>query len=206
MSRFSDASRLAAQYRVGRVLLAGDAAHIHFPAGGQGLNLGVQDAANLGWKLAAALNGFDDVLGTYEPERRAVGAAVLDNVAAQNGLIPQSRAGRALRALFTTLAELPEVSHRLSGLVSGLAVRYPAPPHAHPLTGTRLPDFRLPGDAWASTLFHTGHHVLLTTPGADLSGLPAVPGPLSTTDLPTLPFASAALVRPDGYFAWLPVT
>ncbi|WIX79484.1 FAD-dependent monooxygenase [Amycolatopsis carbonis] len=206
MSRFSDASRLAAHYRVGHVLLAGDAAHIHFPAGGQGLNLGVQDAANLGWKLAAALNGFADVLDTYEPERRAVGAAVLDNVAAQNGLIPQTRAGRALRALFTTLADLPEVSHHLSGLVSGLAVRYPAPPHAHPLTGARLADFRLPDGSWASTLFHRGHHVLLTTPGADLSGLPPVPGPLSTTDLPALPLAPAALIRPDGYFAWLPVT
>ncbi|WP_326568606.1 FAD-dependent monooxygenase [Amycolatopsis rhabdoformis] len=204
-SRFSDASRLAAQYRVGRVLLAGDAAHIHFPAGGQGLNLGIQDAANLGWKLAAALHGFDDVLDTYESERRPVATAVLDNVAAQHGLLPQNPSARALRALFTTLADLPEVSHHLSGLVSGLAIHYPAPTATHPLTGTRLPDFPLPDGTWASTLFHPGHHVLLTTPGADLSSLPTVPGPLSTTDLPTLPFGPAALVRPDGYFAWLPL-
>ncbi|MFI5614596.1 FAD-dependent monooxygenase [Amycolatopsis sp. NPDC051903] len=205
LSRFSDASRLAARYRTGRVLLAGDAAHIHFPAGGQGLNLGVQDAMNLGWKLAAAVRGDSSVLDSYETERRAVGAAVLENVAAQNGLIPQSTSSRALRALFTTLADLPDVSRHLSGLVSGLAIHYPAPADAHPLTGARLPDFRLPDGSWASTLFHAGHHVLLRTPGADLSALPHVPGPLSTTDLPALPFPSAAaLLRPDGHFSWLP--
>ncbi|MGW4486722.1 FAD-dependent monooxygenase, partial [Amycolatopsis sp. NPDC004368] len=186
-SRFSDAARLAARYRCGRVLLAGDAAHIHFPAGGQGLNLGIQDAMNLGWKLAAALRGFEDVLDTYESERRPVASAVLDNVAAQSALIPRTPATRALRTLFTSLAELPSVSHHLSGVISGLAVRYPAPPGTHPLTGARLPDFRLPTGSWSSTLFHSGHHVLLTTPTANLSALPTIPGPLSTTDLPALP-------------------
>nr|WP_304503255.1 FAD-dependent monooxygenase [Amycolatopsis sp. FDAARGOS 1241] len=160
LSRFSDAAR----YRTGRALLAGDAAHIHFPAGGQGLDLDVQDAMNLGWQLAAAIRGDTSVLDTYEPERHTVGAGVLENVAAQNGLISRSTSSRAVRALFTTPADLPDVSRHLSGLVCGLAVRYPGPGGAHPLTGTRLPGFPLPGGSRASTLFHSNHHVLFGTP------------------------------------------
>lgn len=133
-SRFSDAARQAECYRVDRVLLAGDAAHIHFPAGGQGLHLGVQDAMNLGWKLAATVQGWADasLLDTYESERHPVGAQVLENVAAQLGLTPRSREAVALCALFTELAALPEVSRHLSGMVSGLRIRYTTHGTAHP--------------------------------------------------------------------------
>ena len=197
-SRFSDDSRLAAKYRVGRVLLAGDAAHIHFPAGGQGLNLGVQDAMNLGWKLAAELRGRapSGLLDTYESERRTVAAGVLQNVGAQNALIPVTPDQLALRTLFRDLTALPEVQHHLSGLVSGLAIRY-AQEDAHAAAGARLPDFPL-GNGFASDLFHSGKFVLLTTtptapphPEVVVVEVPALPWP----DLTTL------LVRPDGYVA-----
>lgn len=198
-SRFADDSRIAERYRVGRVLLAGDAAHIHFAAGGQGLNLGVQDAMNLGWKLAAALHGRAPagLLDTYESERRPVAARVLDNVAAQSALIPTSAEQGALRALVTELAALPEVQHHLSGLVSGLDVCYPASPGAHPATGTRLPDFELE-DGYASDLFHSGRFVLLTTRPA-----PAPHPEVTVAVVPRLPWpgVTRALIRPDGYVA-----
>ncbi|GHG37585.1 MULTISPECIES: FAD-dependent monooxygenase [Amycolatopsis] len=197
-SRFSDDSRLAANYRVGRVLLAGDAAHIHFPAGGQGLNLGIQDAMNLGWKLAAELRNraAPGLLDTYEQERRQVAADVLDNVAAQNALIPTTPNQLALRALFRDLAALDQVQHHLSGLVSGLAIHY-ATTESHPAAGTRLPDFQTP-QGYASTLFHKGTWVLLTKTPAD------TPHPeVLVAETPNLPHPNAErlLVRPDGYIA-----
>ncbi len=144
-SRFSDDSRLAASYRVNRVFLAGDAAHTHFPAGGQGLNLGIQDAMNLGWKLAAHVHNQapTTLLDTYEAERHPVAEKVLSNIAAQNALIPTTPNQQALRALFRNLTELPEVQHHLSGLVSGLDITYARNP-SHPAEGARLPDFPLP--------------------------------------------------------------
>lgn len=198
VSRFSDDSRLVAKYRVGRVLLAGDAAHIHFPAGGQGLNLGVQDALNLGWKLAADLRGRAPagLLDTYEAERRAVADRVLQNVAAQNALIPLTPDQLALRALFRDLTAIPEVQHKLSGMVSGLDIRY-GPEEAHPATGARLPDFPL-GNGFASDWFHSGKFVLLTkTPTA-------APHPeVVVAEVPDLPWPdlTMVLVRPDGYVA-----
>ncbi|WP_233223271.1 FAD-dependent monooxygenase, partial [Amycolatopsis sp. CA-128772] len=161
-SRFSDDSRLAETYRVGRVFLAGDAAHTHFPAGGQGLNLGIQDAMNLGWKLAAVTQNQapETLLATYEEERREVAEKVLANIAAQNALIPTTPNQLALRSLFRDLTALPEVQHHLSGMVSGLNITYKtAEPHP---SGTRLPDFPLP-NGHASDLFHNGNWVLLTT-------------------------------------------
>jgi len=198
ISRFSDDSRLAAKYRVGRVLLAGDAAHIHFPAGGQGLNLGVQDAMNLGWKLAAELRGHAPagLLDTYEAERRAVANGVLQNVAAQNALIPLTPDQLALRALFRDLTALPEVQHKLSGMVSGLDIRYGAT-ETHPAAGARLPDFRL-GEGFASGLFHSGKFVLLTKTPA------TAPHPeVVVAEVPELPWPdlTQVLVRPDGYVA-----
>ena len=190
-SRFSDDSRLASRYREGRVLLAGDAAHIHFPAGGQGLNLGIQDAMNLGWKLAAELRGRapEGLLDTYESERRPVAARVLENVAAQTGLAPVTPEQKALRALFTDLCALPEVQHHLSGMISGLDIAYGP-------EGVRMPDFKTP-TGWASSLFHEGTHVLLTTKPQ--------PAPPHTTVavVPELPWPNveSALVRPDGYVA-----
>lgn len=163
-SRFSDDSRLAANYRVGRVFLAGDAAHTHFPAGGQGLNLGIQDAMNLGWKLAATTRNQAPatLLDTYEAERRPVAQQVLDNVAAQNALIPTTPNQLALRALFRDLAEIPEVQHHLSGLISGLNITYKTQ-DPHPASGTRLPAIPTQ-NGQASTLFHKGNWVLLTKP------------------------------------------
>ncbi|QKV75999.1 FAD-dependent monooxygenase [Amycolatopsis sp. Hca4] len=197
-SRFSDDSRLAENYQVGRVLLAGDAAHIHFPAGGQGLNLGIQDAMNLGWKLAAELRGRAPagLLETYEAERRPVAQQVLDNVAAQNALIPTNPNQLALRALFRDLAAIPEVQHRLSGMVSGLNIKY-ANEDPHPAAGTRLPDFPT-RDGHASTLFHKGTWVLLTkTPQ------PKPHKEVLVAEVPELPYPDAErlLVRPDGYIA-----
>lgn len=209
-SRFSDAARQAERYRVGRVLLAGDAAHIHFPAGGQGLNLGVQDAMNLGWKLAATVNGWadDSLLDTYEAERHPVGAQVLENVAAQLGLTPRSREARALRALFTELAALPEVSRHLSGMVSGLGVRYTTHGTIHPLLGSRLIDQDLPtetGSVRPSTLFRTGDFVLLTTTPAHIEPAKSWSPNLTTQLVTELPWPSveAVLYRPDGYACWL---
>ncbi|MEV4148128.1 FAD-dependent monooxygenase [Amycolatopsis sp. NPDC049691] len=198
VSRFSDDSRLAAKYRVGRVFLAGDAAHVHFPAGGQGLNLGVQDAVNLGWKLAADLRGRAPagLLDSYEAERRAVASGVLQNVAAQNALIPLSPDQLALRALFRDLASLPEVQRKLSGMVSGLDIRY-ATEETHPAAGARLPDFAL-GNGFASDLFHSGKFVLLTKTPA------AAPHPeVVVAEVPELPWPdlTKVLVRPDGYVA-----
>ncbi|MBE8525165.1 FAD-dependent monooxygenase [Amycolatopsis sp. H6(2020)] len=197
-SRFSDDSRLAASYQVGRVLLAGDAAHIHFPAGGQGLNLGIQDAMNLGWKLAATVRNKvpQTLLDTYEAERRPVAKQVLDNVAAQNALIPTTPNQLALRALFRDLTALPEVQHHLSGLVSGLNIHY-ATTETHPAAGTRLPDFPLP-EGHASNLFHKGNWVLLTkTP------TPTPHTEVVVAEVPELPWPDLdkILVRPDGYIA-----
>ncbi|OXM49334.1 FAD-dependent monooxygenase [Amycolatopsis alba] len=214
-SQFSDAARQAEHYRVGRVLLAGDAAHIHFPAGGQGLNLGVQDAMNLGWKLAATVRGWagDDLLDTYEAERHPVGAQVLHNVAAQTGLIPRSHESRALRAVFADLAALPEVSRHLSGMVSGLGIRYATYGTSHPALGSRLTDQDVATEAGPlrpSTLFHNGDFVLLTTSPAHTDAARAqARSPRLTTQLVTsLPWPStdAVLYRPDGYACWVTPT
>ena len=198
-SRFSDDSRLAASYRVGRIFLAGDAAHTHFPAGGQGLNLGIQDAMNLGWKLAANIQNRAPkaLLDTYEQERRPVAEQVLQNVAAQTALIPASKEQLALRALLRDLAELPEVQHHLSGMVSGLSIKYPAPENAHPATGTRLPDFKTE-EGHASTWFHTGKFVLLTK-----EQTPTPHPEVLVKQVPKLPWPNLTkvLIRPDGYVA-----
>ncbi|MFE5566094.1 FAD-dependent monooxygenase [Amycolatopsis japonica] len=210
-SQFSDAARQAEHYRAGRVLLAGDAAHIHFPAGGQGLNLGVQDAMNLGWKLAATVRGWagDDLLDTYEAERHPVGAQVLHNVAAQLGLTPRSHSSRALRAVFADLAALPEVSKHLSGMVSGLGIRYTTHGTAHPALGSRLTDEDVAteeGPLRPSTLFRDGAFVLLTTTPAHIDAARAhARSPRLTTQLVTSlpwPAAEAVLYRPDGYACW----
>ncbi|MFG1643830.1 FAD-dependent monooxygenase [Amycolatopsis sp. NPDC049252] len=198
-SRFGDDSRLAASYKVGRVLLAGDAAHTHFPAGGQGLNLGVQDAMNLGWKLAAELRkrAPEALLDTYERERRPVAEAVVQNVAAQSALIPATPELLALRTIFRAMSELPETQHYLSGLVSGLSINYARKEDAHPATGTRLPDFKTK-EGRASTWFHKGTFVLLTTTPTEK------PHPeVKVAVTPTLPWPDLTriLVRPDGYLA-----
>ncbi|MGW5748530.1 FAD-dependent monooxygenase [Amycolatopsis sp. NPDC003861] len=197
-SRFSDDSRLAASYQVGRVLLAGDAAHIHFPAGGQGLNLGIQDAMNLGWKLAAELRNraAPGLLATYEAERRKVAQDVLQNVAAQNALIPTTPNQLALRALVRDLTALPEVQHHLSGMISGLDIQYPTT-ETHPPAGTRLPDFPLE-EGHASALFHKGNWVLLTKTPTQTPHKEVLVAEVTTLPWPNL---EKILIRPDGYIA-----
>lgn len=191
-SRFSDATRQIEHYRAGDVFFAGDAAHIHPPFGGQGLNLGVQDAFNLGWKMAAVLRGraSADLMETYHAERHPAGAWVLHITQAQRAF----RAPRpdpdvvALREVFTDLMRLPETNRYLAGLMSGLAHAYDVP-GAHPLAGHRVPGLD-------PSLFRSGRPVLL-----DLAGiLPSELGATRAEPVDGLP--AAVLVRPDGYAAW----
>ncbi|MFD7501742.1 FAD-dependent monooxygenase [Streptomyces sp. NPDC059850] len=210
-SRFSDATRQVERYREGRVLFAGDAAHIHAPLGAQGLNLGVQDAFNLGWKLAATVQGRAPagLLDSYHAERHPVAAQVCHHTSAQRVLADPrpSEDVAALREIFTDLMRLPDTNRYLSGLISGLALRYDVP-GAHPLTGHRVPDAELvtpAGPTRLSALFGAGHAVLL-----DVAGLVPddvrLPGRVdlvrakspAETDLG----AGALLLRPDGYVCW----
>ncbi|MFE5524052.1 monooxygenase [Streptomyces virginiae] len=180
LSRFGNATRLAAAYRSGRVLLAGDAAHIHFPAAGQGLNTGLQDAMNLGWKLAAQVRGWapPGLLDSYHAERHPVGRAVTENTEVQTLLaeLPlvarYRRPATALRGLFEELLEMPEVNRRLADRVSALGTAYPAArPDADPLIGRRMPDIGLsttgpagpadPGATRVYELLHRGGFALL---------------------------------------------
>ncbi|MEV4252338.1 FAD-dependent monooxygenase, partial [Spirillospora sp. NPDC049652] len=140
-SRFSDASRQVEDYRHGRVLLAGDAAHIHSPMGGQGLNLGVQDSFNLGWKLAAQVRGHAPahLLDTYNAERHPVAARVLANTRAQSLLLVAQEEHLALREIVAGLLAVPEANAVIAGMISGLDIGYELPGPAHPLLGRRLP-------------------------------------------------------------------
>ncbi|MET8545192.1 FAD-dependent monooxygenase [Kitasatospora sp. NPDC004799] len=209
LSRYGNATRLADEYRRGRVLLAGDAAHQHFPAGGVGMNVGIADAHNLGWKLAATLGGRagEGLLDTYDAERRPVGVDLTDTSRAQVALMTAfSPQGLDLRALLGEMIGVnPQLNKDLAERVSGLAVAYPpTDPAAHPVTGTRAPDLAL-GGTTLFALLTEGTHVLLDLTGAGAG--PAGPGlrvhaatpggaPASWSDV------RAALIRPDGYVAW----
>ncbi|SCE03134.1 2-polyprenyl-6-methoxyphenol hydroxylase [Streptomyces sp. BvitLS-983] len=205
ISRFGDATRQAERYRTGRVLLAGDAAHVHPPTGGQGLNLGVQDAFNLGWKLAAEVNGWapDGLLDSYHAERHPVGAAVLDNTRAQTELMNPGPGQRALRRLVAELMEFEEVNRHLIEKITAVAVRYDLG-GGHPLVGRRLRDVRL-GRGRLYELTHAGRGLLLDPAGrlsaggwADRVDHVVDTGPeLDELDVP------AALLRPDGHVAWV---
>ncbi|MEU6479073.1 FAD-dependent monooxygenase [Streptomyces sp. NPDC047017] len=213
LSRFGNAARQAAQYRSGRVLLAGDAAHMHFPAGGPGLNVGIQDATALGWRLAAVFHGSapDELLDTYHAERHPVGTELLMHTQAQAGLMTTySNEGHALRALLGQLiTTVPEFSLTLAERLSGLSVAYPPrEPDAHPLTGQRAPDLRFTSGVRLFELLRDGRHVLLDLTGE--SGAEAV-GPRTdvvfhsarlATPRPAWSAVRAALVRPDGHVAW----
>ena len=234
LSRVGNATRQAARYRAGRVLLAGDAAHIHYPAGGQGLNLGLQDATNLAWKLAADIHGWapPGLLDSYHDERYPVGLDVIDDSLAQCGLIANpSREGLALRDRFNRiLGDQPALAQDLARRLSGLAVRYPRParvgdptagqrgvdPATGPdLAGQRVPDLDL-RDAPAATIFglmHPARFVLLTlgapAPAAVPSGYATrLDVVTATLDRPHPPWAGVrtALIRPDGYLAWATTT
>jgi 2-polyprenyl-6-methoxyphenol hydroxylase-like FAD-dependent oxidoreductase len=163
LSRFGDATRLAQRYRSGRVLLAGDAAHVHPPMGGQGLNLGIQDAFNLGWKLAAALRGWapEGLLDSYEAERRPVAEDVLNSTRVQAELLSAEPGPRAVRRLLAELLGLEDVNRLLIEKITGIGIRYDVGPGGHPLLGRRLRDIGLrpaPGDEAGGRLSTAGEH------------------------------------------------
>jgi 2-polyprenyl-6-methoxyphenol hydroxylase-like FAD-dependent oxidoreductase len=198
-SRFSNATRQAQQYQVGRVFLAGDAAHVHPPTGGQGLNLGLQDAFNLGWKIAAVLGGADaTLLDTYHAERHPVGAAVVANTLAQAVLSLKDAPHQALRSIVADLLALPEANHEVTGMITGLGIDY----GGEGIVGTRLPDFDTP-TARAGEFFHDGNGVLFTV-GPPLE-IPATTPPVIQVKVTSLPWPDlkAVLVRPDGYVCWM---
>ncbi|MFJ4858343.1 FAD-dependent monooxygenase [Streptomyces sp. NPDC088730] len=211
LSRYGNATRLADQYRKGRVFLAGDAAHQHFPAGGVGMNVGIQDAANLAWKLAATLNGWAPagLLDTYHAERHPVGADLTATSRAQVALMTAfTPEGLGLRGLLARLiTTLPDLNDRLAAQVSSLDVTYPSTtPGDHPLTGTRAPDLTL-GDTGLFALLRVDRHLLLDLTGNGRLAGYARRGLHIHTATPYQPPAEftgirAVLVRPDGHIAW----
>jgi bifunctional hydroxylase/dehydrase len=219
LSAFGDATRQATYYRQGRVLLAGDAAHIHLPAGGQGMNASIQDSVNLGWKLAAAVHGWapPDLLDSYHTERHAVGERLLMNTQAQGLLFLSGTEMQPLRDLMTELIRFDEVAKRLIGMVSGLEIRYEMGTGTHPLLGLRLPNSKLitqPGVVQTYQMLHEGQGLLLDLaddgPLRDIASgwadrvavLRAQPVSTGPEDDDPLSGTSAVLVRPDGHVAW----
>jgi 2-polyprenyl-6-methoxyphenol hydroxylase-like FAD-dependent oxidoreductase len=218
ISRFTDMTRQAAAYRAGRVLLAGDAAHVHYPAGGQGLSLGVQDAVNLGWKLAQVVNGTspESLLDTYHDERHPVTARALRHTMAQTALQRQDARTKALGDLVSDLATIDEARKRLVGIVSGLDVHYDLG-EGHPLLGRRMPDldvvtadrtlrvFELLRDARPALLNLGEPNSFDITSWADRVPLidAEYTGPWELPVLGTVTAPTAMLIRPDGYVAWV---
>ncbi|MEV7170264.1 rifampin monooxygenase [Streptomyces sp. NPDC093224] len=203
LSRFGDATRLAERYRVGRVLLAGDAAHIHPPTGGQGLNLGVQDAFNLGWKLAAEVDGRapEGLLDSYHTERHPVAAAVLDNTRAQMQLMSTEPGPQAVRRLLAELMDFEEVNRHLIEKITAIGVRYDLG-EGHELLGRRMRDTELSDGRRLYALMHAGRGLLL-----DRTGRLSVDGRADrvdhVVDVVADPDVPAALLRPDGHVAWV---
>ncbi|GAO10893.1 putative monooxygenase [Streptomyces lydicamycinicus] len=201
LSRFGDATRQAELYRVGRALLAGDTAHIHPPAGGQGLNLGVQDAFNLGWKLAAAVNGWapEGLLDSYHAERHPVGAAVLDNTRAQITLLGTDPGATALRELFAKLMDFEEVNRYVTEMITAVGVRYDFG-EGHDLLGRRMRDVALKRGRLYG-LMHGGRGLLLDQTGRlSVTGwADRVDHVVDTSGELDVP---AVLLRPDGHVAW----
>ena len=225
ISRFTDMTRQAAAYRKGRVLLAGDSAHVHSPVGGQGLNIGVQDAVNLGWKLAQVVNGTspESLLDSYHAERHPVAARVLRNTMAQVALMRPDDRIEAARDTASELLSMDEPRKRFAAMMSGLDINYDFGEgrmidHApHPLLGRRMPDLDLVtanGPVRVFTLLHNARPVLLNfgepggidiTPWADrVQSIDAKYD--GTWELPvigTVTAPTAVLIRPDGYVAWV---
>jgi 2-polyprenyl-6-methoxyphenol hydroxylase-like FAD-dependent oxidoreductase len=218
ISRFTDMARQAATYRDRRVLLAGDAAHVHSPVGGQGLNTGVQDAVNLGWKLAQVVHGTspDGLLDTYHAERHPVAARVLRKTMAQTVLLRNDDRTEALRDTVSELLSMDEPRTRFAAMMSGLDIHYDLG-EGHPLLGRRMPDLDLvtaAGDVRVYALLHDARPVLLNL--GERRGVDVAPwtGRVQLLDaeyagaweLPVLgevPAPSAVLIRPDGHVAWV---
>jgi 2-polyprenyl-6-methoxyphenol hydroxylase-like FAD-dependent oxidoreductase len=218
LSRFTDTTRQAASYREGRVLLAGDAAHVHYPVGGQGLNVGMQDAVNLGWKLAQVVRGTspESLLDTYHAERHPVAARVLQNTMAQTALTRSDPRMDALRETVSELLGMDEPRRSVAAMIAGLDVRYDLG-DGHPLLGRRMPDLDLDtpdGPVRVFTLLHDVRPVLLDLGGP--SGRDLSPGKdrlrvigadaAGDWELPVVgrvTAPAAVLIRPDGYVAWV---
>ncbi|MFE0178428.1 rifampin monooxygenase [Streptomyces sp. NPDC059002] len=201
LSRFGNATRQAERYRDGRVFLVGDAAHIHPPTGGQGLNLGVQDAFNLGWKLAAAVNGWapDGLLDSYHAERHPVGARVLENTRAQITLLGTDPGATALRELFAKLMDFEEVNRYVTGMITAVDVRYDFGA-GHELLGRRMRDLELKRGRLYE-LLHEGRGLLLDQTGR-LSPEGWADRVDHVVDVSEQLDAPAVLLRPDGHVAW----
>lgn len=217
ISRFTDATRQAARYRDRRVLLAGDAAHVHSPVGGQGLNLGVQDAVNLGWKLAQVVRGTspDSLLETYHAERHPVAARVLESTMAQTALGRGDARMDAARAHFTELLQMDEPRRRFGAMMSGLDIHYDLG-SGHPLLGRRMPDLDLVTESGTDRVFRLLHDARpLFLDFGDRSGdlgpwadrvRRVVARSDASWELPVRGVVAAptgVLVRPDGYVAWV---
>jgi 2-polyprenyl-6-methoxyphenol hydroxylase-like FAD-dependent oxidoreductase len=218
ISRFTDMTRQAAVYRAGRVLLAGDSAHVHYPAGGQGLSLGVQDAVNLGWKLAQVLDGTssESLLDTYHDERHPVAARALRYTMAQTALQRPDERTKALAEVVSELASMDEPRKHLAGIVSGLDIHYDLG-DGHPLLGRRMPDLDLvtaDGPLRVFELLHDARPVLLNL--GEPGGFDIAPwaarvqlidagygGPWELPVLGAVAAPTALLIRPDGYVAWV---
>jgi bifunctional hydroxylase/dehydrase len=225
VSWFTDASRLAARYRDGRILLAGDAAHIHLPIGGQGMSAGIQDAVNLGWKLAAVVHGHapESLLDTYESERRPVAARVIANTLAQRTLYLSGDEMDPLREVFAEVMSARSAQRHLAGMVTGLDIRYDVDggesvADAHPLLGRRLPDRLLLGPSPASGTTRTFDHMcagravlfdladdesLREVAGEWGERVQVVTAAVDSHNGGDLVGLSAVLVRPDGYICWV---
>jgi len=217
ISRFTDMARQAASYRDGRVLLAGDAAHVHPPQGGQGLNMGVQDAVNLGWKLAQVVSGTspETLLDTYHAERHPVGARVLHNTMAAVALASPDDRHQALRDMTAELLSMDEPRRHIAAMIAGLDIHYDLG-DGHPLLGRRMPDLDLQttdGPARVFTLLHDARPVLLNfaepggfdiTPWADRVRFvdARYDGGWELPVLGAVAAPAAVLIRPDGHVTW----
>ncbi|WP_405858337.1 FAD-dependent monooxygenase [Streptomyces sp. NBC_00090] len=217
VSAFGNATRQVTEYRRGRVILAGDSAHIHLPAGGQGMNTSIQDAVNLGWKLGAVVKGTasQDLLDTYHSERHAVGKRLLMNTQAQGLLFLSGPEVQPLRDVLGELITYEEVAKHLAAMVSGLEITYDVGTGSHPLLGKRMPHLELTGSGRKTSsteLLHSARGVLLDL--TDNPRLRARAGAWSDRiDIVTatpgagpaageLEGTTAVLIRPDGYVAW----
>ena len=218
ISRFTDMTRQAVAYRNGRVLVAGDAAHVHAPMGGQGLNIGVQDAVNLGWKLAQVVKGTSpmSLLDTYQAERHPVGARVLQNTMAQRALGATDERTGALRDFLAELLTMDQPRKHIAGMISGLDVHYDLG-DGHPMLGWRMPDLDLAtanGPVRVFELLHNANPVLLNLADAGALDITAwaervqvvdaeCAGPWELPLLGSVPAPTAVLIRPDGHVAWV---
>lgn len=218
VSSFGDATRQVTEYRRGRVILAGDSAHIHLPAGGQGMNTSIQDAVNLGWKLAAVVRGRapEALLDTYHGERHPVGKRLMMNTQAQGLLFLSGSEMQPLRDVMSELIQYDVVSRHLAAMVSGLEIRYEVGVGSHPLLGRRMPDLELVGKAVKTSstkLLHSGRGVLLdlednsrlrqrATGWSDRVDV-VTAAPHGLADHSPLAGTAAVLIRPDGYVGWV---